>query len=411
MKNTLATAALAAVMLPALSTAQTAPRPDQLEFRALYKELVETNTDLSDGNCTVAAAKMAAQLKAAGYPDADIHPFPADGHPKEGGLVAVLHGTDPKARPILLLAISTWSKPSARTGSAIRSRSIEENGYFYGRGSSDDKADGRGLGRHADPLQEGRLPAEARHEDGAHLRRGNRKRVQRRELSGATHERKLIDAAFALNEGAGGRLDANGKPLALNIEARREILRRIISSKSPIPAAIPRVRPRTTRSIIWPARSFASASMISPSQFTDASKTFFTRMAPIVGGDMGKAMLALVKDPNDAKAAAIVESDPGYNGMLHTTCVATLLSGGHATNALPQRADANINCRIFPGTSVEQVNAKLVELVGRSRSERHDARSAQRSDARRRRRSRPRSWARSRPWRPSSGRACRSFPC
>ena len=74
-------------------------------------------------------------------------------------------------------------------------------------------------------------------------------------------------------------------------------------------------------------------------------------------------MLALVKDPSDAKAAAVVETDPGYNGMLHTTCVATMLSGGHATNALPQRADANINCRIFPGTTADQVKAKLVALV------------------------------------------------
>ena len=124
MKRFTATAALAAVMLPALSAAQqTAPRPDQLEYRALYKELVETNTELSDGNCTLAAAKMAARLKAAGYPDADIHPFQADGHPKEGGLVAVLHGNDPKARPMLLLAHIDVVEAKRATGSAIRSRS------------------------------------------------------------------------------------------------------------------------------------------------------------------------------------------------------------------------------------------------------------------------------------------------
>ncbi len=78
---------------------------------------------------------------------------------------------------------------------------------------------------------------------------------------------------------------------------------------------------------------------------------------------MGAAMTALVKDPTDAKAAAVLENDPGINGMLHTTCVATMLQAGHATNALPQRADANINCRIFPGTTTDQVSAILTKLV------------------------------------------------
>lgn len=86
-------------------------------------------------------------------------------------------------------------------------------------------------------------------------------------------------------------------------------------------------------------------------------------MGPLVGGEMGTAMTALARDGADAKAAAVVEADAGYNGMLHTTCVATMLDGGHATNALPQRARANINCRIFPGTTVEQVRGRLEELV------------------------------------------------
>jgi acetylornithine deacetylase/succinyl-diaminopimelate desuccinylase-like protein len=100
-----------------------------------------------------------------------------------------------------------------------------------------------------------------------------------------------------------------------------------------------------------------------PIEFTDASRTYFAKMGPLVGGEMGAAMSAIAKNPNDAKALAKVKSDPGYNGMLHTTCVATMLEGGHATNALPQRAMANINCRIFPGTTTEQVHDKLVELV------------------------------------------------
>src|ERR1041385_5295100 len=83
-----------------------------------------------------------------------------------------------------------------------------------------------------------------------------------------------------------------------------------------------------------------------------------------IGGEIGQAMLAFAKNPNDIKAAARIAEDPDYNGILRTTCVATLLSPGHATNALPHRADANINCRIFPGTTPEQVRDKLAEVIG-----------------------------------------------
>jgi acetylornithine deacetylase/succinyl-diaminopimelate desuccinylase-like protein len=362
MKRYLATAALAAAMLPALSVAQQAtPRPDQVEFRALYKELVETNTELSDGNCTLAAAKMAARLKAAGYPDADIHPFQADGHPKEGGLVAVLHGTDPKARPILLLAHIDVVEAKRADWQRDPFTLIEENGYFYGRGSSDDKAEAsvwvdtliRFKKEGFQPRRDVKMALTCGEETASAFNGAGYL---------ASHERKLIDAAFALNEGAGGRLDANGKPIALNIEAGEKFPQDYkLEVTNPGGHSS---RPSKDNAIYHLAGALMRISQYDfPIQFTDASRTFFTRMAPIVGGDMGAAMTALVKDPTDAKAASIVAADPGYNGMLRTTCVATMLSGGHATNALPQRADANINCRIFPGTTAEEVNAKLVELV------------------------------------------------
>jgi acetylornithine deacetylase/succinyl-diaminopimelate desuccinylase-like protein len=101
-----------------------------------------------------------------------------------------------------------------------------------------------------------------------------------------------------------------------------------------------------------------------PFQSSDITKAYFGKMGPQVGGDMGAAMTAFSK--GDMKAAAVLAKDPSYNAVLHTTCIPTLLNAGHANNALPQRADANINCRIFPGTSVEEVRAKLQELVGDS---------------------------------------------
>jgi acetylornithine deacetylase/succinyl-diaminopimelate desuccinylase-like protein len=100
-----------------------------------------------------------------------------------------------------------------------------------------------------------------------------------------------------------------------------------------------------------------------PVQFNDATRGYFTRMADMRGGEQGAAMRALLKDPTDARADAIVSRDAGWHSMLRTTCVATMLDGGHADNALPQRARALVNCRIFPGVSVETVRQALIRAA------------------------------------------------
>jgi acetylornithine deacetylase/succinyl-diaminopimelate desuccinylase-like protein len=132
------TAAVLAASLVAPVTAEI--RPDQATFRELYKELVETNTTLSAGSCTLAAERMAARLKAAGYKEGDIRLFGVSDHPKEDGLVATLNGTDPKAKAILLLAHIDVVEAKREDWTRDPFVLIEENGYFYGRGSSDDKA-------------------------------------------------------------------------------------------------------------------------------------------------------------------------------------------------------------------------------------------------------------------------------
>ncbi len=355
-------AGLVLALSASATQAQPAPlRPDQVAFRELYKELVETNTTLSAGSCTLAAERMAARLKAAGYPDADLHLFQAEGHPKEGGLVAVLHGTDPKTRPMLLLAhidvVEAKREDWARDPFVL----VEENGYFYARGASDDKAEASVW---VDTLIRFR-------KEGFKPRRDVKMALTCGEETAsafngagylATHERALIDAAFALNEGAGGRLDATGHPIALNIEAGEKFpqdYRLEVTNPGGHSS-----RPSRNNAIYHLAGGLTRIGQYEfPIEFTEASRAYFARTGAIVGGDFGAAMIALSKDPSDAKAAAIVTADPGYNGMLHTTCVATMLDGGHATNALPQRAGANINCRIFPGTSAEQVRDTLVKLV------------------------------------------------
>jgi acetylornithine deacetylase/succinyl-diaminopimelate desuccinylase-like protein len=349
-------AALAASLsLPA--AAQT--RPDQVRFRALYKELVETNTTLSAGDCTLAAAKMAAHLKAAGYPDADLHPFSVPDHPKEGGLVAVLHGSDPKAKAVLLLGHLDVVEATRADWTRDPFTLIEENGFFYGRGASDMKAQDAAW-----------VDAMIRYkEEGFKPRRTIKMALTCGEETStafngasylASHERALIDAEFALNEGGGGRLDAKGKRLVLDIQAAEKFPQNYKLEVTNIGGHSSRPVPNNAIYHLAAGLTKISAYQF-PIQASDITKQYFAKMGAQVGGDMGAAMVAFSK--GDMKAASLLTTDPSYNAFLHTTCIPTLLNAGHANNALPQRADANINCRIFPGTTPEQVRDKLRELV------------------------------------------------
>jgi acetylornithine deacetylase/succinyl-diaminopimelate desuccinylase-like protein len=356
MRALLSAALAASLSLPAM--AQT--RPDQLRFRALYKELVETNTSLSAGSCTLAAERMAAHLRAAGYPDADLHPFSVPDHPKEGGLVAILHGSDPKAKAVLLLGHLDVVEARREDWTRDPFTLVEESGYFYGRGTADMKAQ---VAAWVDAMVRYK-------EEGFKPRRTIKMALTCGEETStafngagwlASHERALIDAEFALNEGGGGRLDASGKPLILTVQAaekfpqnyKLEVTNPGGHSSRPVP----------NNAIYHLAAGLTKISAYQfPFQASDITRAYFGKMGPQVGGDMGAAMTAFSK--GDMKAAAVLAKDPSYNAVLHTTCIPTLLNAGHANNALPQRADANINCRIFPGTSVEDVRAKLQELVG-----------------------------------------------
>jgi acetylornithine deacetylase/succinyl-diaminopimelate desuccinylase-like protein len=350
----------------------TAPRagaqsaPGEAQFREVYKELVETNTALSNGSCTLAAERMAARLKAAGFADADLHPFAVPDHPKEGGLVAWYPGRDPKLKAVLLLAHIDVVEAKREDWTRDPFKLFEENGNFYARGVIDDKAE---AAIWVDTL------IRYKQEKYRPLRTIKIALTCGEETAGAfngaqwlsENQRELIDAGVAINEGAFGELDAEGHKVALEVEAgekfpqnyRLEVTNPGGHSSRPLKDnAIYRLSAALLR---VEAYSF-------PAQFTDGSRAYFTGMAKIQAAksntEFADAMRALVKDPNDTQAIALVSSkDPSWNATLRTTCVATMLDAGHATNALPQRARANINCRIFPGVSQEAVRAKLEELV------------------------------------------------
>ena len=365
MKPVLKTTALVALMSMSIAVCAAAS-DDEAQFRALYKELVETNTALSAGDCTLAAARMAAHLRAAGFPDSDLHPFTAPDHPKEGGLVAVYPGRDSKLKAVLLLAHIDVVEAKREDWVREPFQLIEENGNFYARGSVDDKAQAaiwvdtlvRYKKENYRPLRTIKLALTCGEEtagafNGAEWLTKNR--------------RDLIDAAFAINEGAYGELDGAGKHVVLEVEAgekfpqnyRLEVTNPGGHSSRPVKNnAIYRLAGALKR---IEAYDF-------PPRFTDGNRAYFRGMAKIEAakgdGEVAGAMNAFLKDPGDAKSIALVAShDPTWNATLRTTCVATMLEAGHATNALPQRARANINCRIFPGESAESVRAKLEELV------------------------------------------------
>ena len=349
------------------NSAATAGTADgEAQFRALYAELVETNTTLSSGSCTLAAERMAARLKNAGFTDAELHPFVVPEHPKEGGLVAVYAGRDPKLKAVLLLAHLDVVEARREDWTRDPFSLIEENGNFYARGAVDDKAQ---AAIWLDTL------IRLRQEKSTPRRTLKLALTCGEETSGAfngaewlvNHERALIDAGFALNEGAAGEAQLDGRHISLDIQAGEKA-----SQNFRLEVTNPgghSSRPMKDNAIYRLAAALLRIQAYEfPARFTDGNRGYFTGMAKIQAAkgetETADAMNALVRDPNDAHAVALVSAkDPSWNATLRTTCVATLLDAGHATNALPQRARANINCRIFPGEATQAVQSKLEELV------------------------------------------------
>ena len=362
-------AALVAGLFVAGSAAAQPPKPDEAACRSLYKELVETNTTLSAGSCTLAAERMAARMKAAGFSDSELTIFTAPGLPLDGGLVAVLPGKDSRAKAIPLLAHLDVVEAKREDWTRDPFALIEEGGYFYGRGTEDDKAQ---AAIWVDTLiryrQEGYKPRRAikialtRGEEGGS--------VGAVRLNGAQwladNRRDLIDAEFGLNEGAGGELDNQARPVAHNVLAAEKAHHQFfLEATNPGGHSS---RPVPDNAIYSLARALDQVSGYAfPVRLIDANRAYFTRKAGIVGGETGAAMAAIVANPDDKAASALLSQDPGYNAMLLTTCVATLLEGGHAVNVLPQRARATLSCRIIPGQSVEEVRQLLVAAVADSR--------------------------------------------
>jgi len=345
---------------PSVYQAGIALSPNQQLAHDIYKELIEINSGMKTGNVTLAANAVAKRFRDAGIPDSDL--FVAGPAPEKFNVVARIHGRGKSGRkPLLLLAHLDVVEALKADWSADLDPFVftERDGYYYGRGTSDDKAMAsifvanaiRMVREHYVPDRDIIIALTADEEGGGN--NGVDWLIK-------THP-QLVDAAIVINEGGGGTL-RSGKPLFNSVQATEKVTTNITlrATNRGGHSSVP----RADNAIVALSDALSKVGRYQfPVRFNDVTRSFFAKTADVEEPSMGRAMKALVANPNDATALATVAADPRYNSMLRTTCVPTMLVGGHATNALPQLAEATVNCRIFPSDTPEVIRASLERLV------------------------------------------------
>jgi len=355
--------ALALLVCGAAASAQPqAPEADRKLFREIYQELVEINTTDSVGDNTQAAQAMAARLKSAGFTDIEMQIVVPPGAPKKGNLVARLKGTGAK-KPLLLLAHIDVVEAKREDWERDPFKLVEEGGYFYARGSVDDKAMAaifvanmmRYKKQGYRPDRDLILALTADEELGSTSKWNGANWLVK-------NNRALIDAEFGLNEGGGGELKG-GKPLLNRVQAAEKVSVHFrLEVKNPGGHSS---RPRPDNAIYELAEGLAKFGKFHfPVKLNETTRIYFSRSAQFQSGQTADDMRALARDTPDPEAATRLSQSPTYNSTLRTTCVATRLDGGHANNALPQTARATINCRILPDDPVDGVMKTIQQVVG-----------------------------------------------
>jgi len=351
---------LAAVLPTAAGGADLSAR--QALAREIYEELVEIDTTHSTGDTTRAAEAIEARLRAAGLASPDIAVLgPSD---KRKNLVARLRG-DGSEPPLLLLAHLDVVEAKREDWSVEPFELLERDGFFYGRGTADDKAMAAiwselfvELARTRAPLRRDLILALTADEEGG--RENGVDWLLR-------HQRPLVDAALVINEGGGGHM-RGGRYLLHAVQAAEktyadfELSVRDKGGHSSRPTALN------------PIYSLADAlgrigRFRFPVELNEVTRAYLARAAGVETEGTAAAMLALASDPTDAAAAERLSQQPSYNAQLRTTCTATRVEAGHANNALPQLARAVVNCRILPGHSADEVKGQLAELAADERVE------------------------------------------
>ncbi|MGC3945980.1 MAG: M20/M25/M40 family metallo-hydrolase [Chryseolinea sp.] len=330
-------------------------QPDQKLTREIFKELIEINTTESSGSTTKAAEAMAARLRAAGFTDKDI--FIGGAAERKGNLVATLRGSG-KRKPILLLAHLDVVEARREDWTTDPFKFEEIDGFYYARGASDDEAMAaifianliRMKMEKFTPDRDIIVALTADEEGGQH--------------NGVDwllkNHKGLIDAEFALNEGGRGQ-EKEGKKILNQVQLSEKVYQSFTLEATNRGGHSS--QPRKDNAIYQLAHALDNLSKFDfPMNLNEGTRVYFERSSAIEGGQLGEDMKSIIKTPHDPKALERLSAFPNYNALLRTTCVATLIDGGHADNALPQTATATVNCRILPNDDPKKIMETLVEV-------------------------------------------------
>jgi acetylornithine deacetylase/succinyl-diaminopimelate desuccinylase-like protein len=354
----LATMAAIATLNGALAQAA-APAAVQADARAIFEKIISIPTAEGLGRVPEMAQYLAGRFRDAGFPASDIHVLPSG---ETASLVVRYRGTGQGGKPIIVL--SHMDVVTARREDWQRDpfRLIEENGYFFGRGTQDIKSEiALVVATFLRLKAEGYVPLR----DLILVFTGDEETTARTAQELVTTHRALIDAEYALNsDGGGGRFDeSTGRASHYNVQgAEKSYASFELTIRNPGGHSS---EPRPDNAIYDLADALkALQGYAFPVEWNDWTLGSFKARAATTPGAEGEAMAKFAAQPGDPAAAAVLARNPALVGRTRTTCVPTLLRGGHAENALPQSATATVNCRIFPGTTAAEVRDRLQQVVG-----------------------------------------------
>jgi acetylornithine deacetylase/succinyl-diaminopimelate desuccinylase-like protein len=348
----------------AQSPLPTASAADRALAREIFKQLIEINTtDTSLGNVTTGAAAMQKRFLDAGFAPEDVKLLGPDAR-KQNLVVRLRAAGTPTAKPVLFLCHMDVVQALRSDWSTDPFQFVEKNGYYYGRGTQDMKeSDAALVATFLRLHQEGYKPSRdlilalTADEEGGKFN-GARWLLEQ--------HRELVDAAYVINPDSGGVELDHGRAVVADVEATEKVY-----SDYQITAVNPgghSSRPRADNAIYELTTALNKlAAYTFPFELNEVTRTYFKNLAAQEKGQTGDDIRAILATTPDKAAAARLSAEPSFNSNFRTTCVATRLAAGHANNALAQTAQANVNCRIFPGHSPEEIRHQLIEILGNSK--------------------------------------------
>ncbi len=351
-------AALAALISGSALAAERTLSADEAKALEIFRTIISIRTAEKHGKMPEMAAYLAGELKKAGFPKKDVMIRPLG---ETASLVVRYKGDGSSGKkPILFMAHMDVVDALPEDWELDPFTLTEKDGFFFGRGVTDNKYGVANLTQTFIRLKkEGFVP----NRDLFLVFSGDEE-TEMKTTRALAADPELKAAEFALNTDAGGgSIGPDGKPLVYGVQAAEKTYADFeITATNPGGHSS---RPRDDNAIYDLAAAIARVQALRfPVMSNDITRASFAATGAGLGGDLGAAMIAFSKNPSDKKAAARISADPAYVGLTRTTCVATQLKAGHAPNALPQTATANVNCRIFPGMSVDDVKAALAKAIG-----------------------------------------------